>query len=69
MSAAMKQNGNLIDSWRAEGRECGGESKGQGAISLPCMYNNQLSPKQHVDDHDQYGSCYMHFYECHEISL
>lgn len=37
MSAAMKQNGNLIDSWRVEGRECGGESKGQGAISLLCM--------------------------------
>ena len=37
MSAAMKQTGNLIDSWRVEGRECGGESKGQGAISLLCM--------------------------------
>lgn len=69
MSAAMKQNGNLIDSWRAEGRECGGESKGQEAISLPCMYNDQFSPKQHVDDHDQYGMCCIHLYYYHEILL
>lgn len=69
MSAAMKQNGNLIDSWRVEGRECGGESRGQGAISLLCMYNDQLFPKQNVDDHDQYGICCKHFCEYHEMSL
>lgn len=69
MSAATKQNGNLIDSWRVEGRECGGESKGQGTISLLCMYNNQLSPKQSVDDIDQYGICCPHFYEYCEMSL
>lgn len=69
MSAAMKQNGNLIDSWRVEGREYGGESKGQGAISLLCMCNDQLSPKQNVDDSDQYGMCCTHFCEYCEVSL
>lgn len=69
MSAAMKQNGNLIDSQRVEGRECGGESKGQGAISLLCMYNNHLSPKLNVDDIDQYGICCAHFFEYCEMSL
>ena len=68
-SAAMKQNGNLIDSWRVEGRECGGESKGQGAISLLCMYNNQLSPKQNLDDISQYGICCAHFHEYCAVSL
>lgn len=42
--------------------ECGGESKGQGATSLLCMSNDQLSAKQNVDDIDQYGICCAHFY-------
>lgn len=56
MSAAMKQNGNLIDSWRVEGRECGGESKGQESFPFSACVMISF-PKQSVDDHGQHGLC------------
>lgn len=56
MSAAMKQNGNLIDSWRVEGRECGGESKGQESFPFSACVMISF-PKQNVDDHGQHGVC------------